>query len=456
MSAFEFEGHEALVAALRAGTLGAPDYLHRRVLAGAPARRRRTRSMSTRQRFFIAVPVALGMAILAAAVNGVFFSSSSHQTPFNAAGRTSHGLPGPVGGNFSTGANGATGHNGATGATGPTGAPGPTGAKGPTGLRGATGAAGATGANGATGAYREAGRHARRGLTGPTGAGGGTGAAGHTGPTSANGKTYFGDQASTLGARQNAQLNAAAAQSALPNAGFVLPKGRLTHAAANLQVEVSDCGALTTATNQASAIVSQLGGYTQSVQYRASQHCSGNAYLILHVPLGKTETAITKLGGLGQLVSQSVSTQDLQQTFKKQTSKISLLQRQIAAYEHALASGTLTSSQQAQTQAKLTEAKRLLTGTRKARIHTVKSGTTSDIRLLLSTKHQAALFTGPHKTGRLGQMLHNMIQFLAVEGIVVLYILLIAGPILLIGGLIWWFTLGRKRRDEKELLAQGA
>ena len=33
MSAFEFEGHEALVAQLRAGTLDAPDHLQRRVLA---------------------------------------------------------------------------------------------------------------------------------------------------------------------------------------------------------------------------------------------------------------------------------------------------------------------------------------------------------------------------------------------------------------------------------------
>lgn len=442
MSAYEFEGHEALVAALRAGTLGAPDHLHRRVLAGAPARRRRIAAMSARQRFFIALPVAASIAVFAAVVNGVFFTSSSHPTPFNAARHVATGgaAAGPYGPPGPTGANGATGANGLTGANGATGAKGPTGLAGATGAWHARDKRGAVGANGATG------------LTGPTGP---TGAAGRTGPTFGPDHTFATGSSTKSLAHLEATLNAAAAaQSAVPQASFVIPKGRLIHADANIQVVVPDCSALTTATNKATAIVTKLGGYAQSVQYRASQHCSGSAYLILHVPLGKTETAITRLGGLGELVSQSVSTQDLQQTYRKQTTKLGQLQQRIAGYEQALASGTLTSSQRAETEFRLAQAKRELTGTQKNRIQTVKAGTTSAIRLLLTTKRDAtAVVSGPHKTGRLGQMLHNMVVFLGVEGIIVLYILLIAGPILLVGGLIWWFTSGRRRRDEKELLA---
>src|SRR6476660_4292930 len=91
MSAFEFEGHEALIAALRAGTLGAPDDLHRRVLAGAPARRRRIATMSARERFFIALPVAASIAVFAAVINGVFFTSSSQPTAPNAARHVTSG-----------------------------------------------------------------------------------------------------------------------------------------------------------------------------------------------------------------------------------------------------------------------------------------------------------------------------------------------------------------------------
>ena len=55
--------------------------------------------------------------------------------------------------------------------------------------------------------------------------------------------------------------------------------------------------------------------------------------------------------------------------------------------------------------------------------------------------------------GRIGQMLHNVGQFLAVEGIVILYLLITAIPLILLGALIWWFTRGRRQRDERRLLA---
>jgi hypothetical protein len=438
MSAFEFEGHETLIAALRAGTLDAPDHLHRRVLAGAPARRRRIAAMSARQRFFIALPAAASIAVVAAVVNGVFFTSSSHPTPFNAARVVAHGQSqrGPFGPPGQTGALGATGAKGATGAQGPTGAQGQI----VHGLAPLHKMHRVIGANGATGAVGAAGQ------TGPTAAAGPEGPVAHLGPVAAGAQ----DKASAL----TADAFSAENTPAYTPGALIIPKGRLIHADANLQVVVPDCGSLTTATNKATAIVTQLGGYAQSVQYRAAaQKCAGSAYLDLRVPLGKTEVAITRLGGLGELVSQSVSTQDLQKQYTKQTSQIGQLQREIAVYEQELQSGTLSGSQRIEVEAQLTNAKHALTGTRKARIRTVKAGTTSDIQLLLTTKRNAAAYTGPHKTGRLGQMLHNMVVFLGIEGIIFLYVLLVALPIILVGGLIWWLTLGRRRRDEKELLA---
>jgi hypothetical protein len=157
MSGFEIEGHDALIAQLRAGTLDAPANLHRRVLAGSPGRQRRIAAMSARRRLFLAVPVAASLALVAAVVQGAFFSSTSHPTVFNAAGRVVHS------GDFNGGypklpklsgaqaANGPTGPAGPTGATGATGLEGPTGAQGPTGPKGPGGASGSTGATGKTG-----------------------------------------------------------------------------------------------------------------------------------------------------------------------------------------------------------------------------------------------------------------------------------------------------------------
>ena len=50
-------------------------------------------------------------------------------------------------------------------------------------------------------------------------------------------------------------------------------------------------------------------------------------------------------------------------------------------------------------------------------------------------------------------MLHNAVGFLAVEAFVVFYVLIVALPLILLGALVWWFTRGRRQRDEKRLLA---
>lgn len=394
MSAGEFEGHEDLIAELRAGTLDAPDHLHRRVLAGAPAKRRLWSDMSGRKRVFSVVAIAATLSVGAALVHAALSNPNSRSV------------------------------------LGVSLRPEVTGPKGPAlrpaiGANGATGAAGATGANGATG------------LAGPTGPQGPGAAATGAG--------------ATYGLSQDAAKLAGSTVHRSP--ALYIPKNRLVHATAYLSVVVPNHNALTTATNKATAIVTHLGGYAQNVRYQASNSGRGSAYLELHVPLGKTEAAIASLGALGRLVSQTITTQDLEKQFTKQTNQIDTLRRQIAVYEQALNSGTLSGQQRLNVQLKLANAMHELKTTRKARVHTVASGTTSSIQLNLTTKRHATAFVGPHKRGRLSQMLHNAVGFLAVEAFVVFYVLIVALPLILLGALVWWFTRGRRQRDEKRLLA---
>jgi len=410
MSAGEFEGHEALIAALRAGTLGAPDHLQRRVLAGASEKRRRWADMSRRRQAFMLIAAAATLAVGAAVVQSAFSSSTSQlkSAPRHVSlGQYNSSLQGravhtplrhtPLRVN---GARGATGANGATGAVGPTGA------KGPTGATGLTGSA-------ATGTY---------------------------GPVMAAPAVTH---------------DSAVQKSARAGLGFSLsiPKGRLIHATAYLNVSVASNAALTRATNDATQIVTTLGGYTQSSQINAAHGNYGRAFLDLHVPLAHTEDAIRQLGKLGRITSQSLSTQDLEQQARKQTSQIDQLRRAIAIYKQALDSGTLSGTQRVEVQVKLANAEHLIAGTRKAHHKTVKSGTTAEIRMSMSTRHHAAAVARHHKTGRLGQLLHNMGNFLGLEGLIVLYIIIVALPIAVLLALIWWFTRGRQRRDERRLLA---
>jgi hypothetical protein len=232
-----------------------------------------------------------------------------------------------------------------------------------------------------------------------------------------------------------------------------IPSDRLVHADATLQVRVPSHSALSHATNQATQIVSSLGGYAQSVQYQSFRGGGGSAYLELRVPVDKAQTAIGRLGQLGTLVSQQISTQDLQQQLTRQTNQIGSLQRAIAVYEQALQSGSLSASQRVDLQIKLANARHAVTQLRKARTGTVASAATADITLTLQTHKGAVVGGGNHNSGRLSRMFHSAVGFLALEAMIVVYALVVLSPVLLLGGLGWWLVRERRRRDERRLLA---
>ena len=236
-------------------------------------------------------------------------------------------------------------------------------------------------------------------------------------------------------------------------AAVVIPKNRLVHADASLQVHVGSHSALTTATNKATQIVSSLGGYAQSVQYQSERKGGGSSFLALRVPVGKAQTAIGRLGQLGTLVSQQLSTQDLQQQLTRQTNGIGTLRRTIAVYEEALKSATLSPAQRIEIQIKLANAQHSLKLLRKARTGTVASGATADISLTLTTSKSSIVGGGHHSSGRFDRLLGGAAGFRALEGIVVLYALVGLSPLLVLGGLAWAFLRERRRRDERRLLA---
>jgi len=233
---------------------------------------------------------------------------------------------------------------------------------------------------------------------------------------------------------------------------LTITTGRLVHVNANLAVVVADRHALTQATNNASDIVTKLGGYEASGQYSAGSASYGRASLDLRVPLRNTQVALQRLGQLGKLVSQSVATQDLQQQATKQTNEIGGLSRAIQIYQQALLSGTLSGSDRVQVQIRLANAEHQLKYTRTAHSRTVTYGRTAEIRMYLSTNQHAFVFHHS-ATGRFGRFLHHAGDFLAVEGLVVLYALIILGPIVLLGALAWWLMRERRRKEEKLLTA---
>jgi hypothetical protein len=251
-------------------------------------------------------------------------------------------------------------------------------------------------------------------------------------------------------------LGAPPASSSLENAqsftrsSVTIPTNRLVHAVASLQVGVKR-SELSAKTNEASQIVGSFGGYAQSVRYQATHQGDGEALLALRVPVQNAQKAIAKLGSLGTLLSQQVSTQDLQAKLTRQNSGIGSLRRAIAVYAHALQSATLTATERVAIQIKLNNARHALARLRHARNGTLNSGANADISLLLTTRNHAIVPAHHGGSTRIGRLLGSAAHFLALEGIIVLYALIVLAPVLLLGALGWWILRERRRREDRLL-----
>lgn len=228
-------------------------------------------------------------------------------------------------------------------------------------------------------------------------------------------------------------------------------KGRLVHADASLQLRVKNHDALSKATTKATQIVGGLGGWAQSVHYQTFPGY-GSAVLALRVPVDHVKKAVTRLLALGTVLDQQLSTQDLNQRVAQEGNRITTLRETVVAYEQALKNPSLSPTEQVALKVKLQDAKRSLDQSRNTKAATLASAATANVALTLTTQRHAAVVPH-HKQGRLGRMLGDAAHFLALEGIILLYALVVLSPFLLIGGLTWGLLRERRRRDERRLLA---
>jgi hypothetical protein len=227
----------------------------------------------------------------------------------------------------------------------------------------------------------------------------------------------------------------------------VASQSRLQQTDATLQVQVKDVDALGAATTRATRIATSLGGYAQSVDYRTPQNGSGASYLELRVPAQNVKAAIARLGGLGTIVSQELSVTDLQQRFQTQSDQIAQLRRRVAALRAAVRDPSLPEAQKVLLQIRLAESKRALAQRLHARAGTISAGTTARISLVIGTEQ--AIVPVAHHRGRLGRMLHSAVGFLALEGMILLYALIVISPLALVAAIIWAW----RRRSVERLLA---
>ncbi len=224
--------------------------------------------------------------------------------------------------------------------------------------------------------------------------------------------------------------------------------GRAQRFSAQLTLSVKDVDALSNATQAALRITRDLGGYLVTVSYATSD--AGVSSLTLKVPTANVQDAIVRLSGLGKIVSQQVQIDDLQGQVDELTKRETVLREQIARLSARIAAPDVDAETKATLEARRDAARSELAKVRVTRAQVNAEARYATIQLTLQTPQSAVV---PPVPSRFDNAIDRAVEILAVEAMVVLYALVIAGPILLLALLAWLGRRGLRHRQDEQLLS---
>ncbi len=233
-----------------------------------------------------------------------------------------------------------------------------------------------------------------------------------------------------------------------PVGGAVAPvPGQLQRFEAELSLRVDDVDALSDATKQAQQIARDHGGTVSSLSYDAPGQGVGTSQITLRIPTAEVEGALAELSQLGTIVGQRYGIQDLQQQADSLQTQIEQTQRRIAQILAQLGSPTLSDENRVVLQSRLTSNRQKLTDLRAAMKSTRAEAATSTVYVSLTTEEIQASPVG-------GSRLDDVKDVLAWEAIAALYVLVVVGPFVLLGVLVWLVVRLLRRRETARLLEQ--
>ena len=239
------------------------------------------------------------------------------------------------------------------------------------------------------------------------------------------------------------------AQDSATSGGAVAPvPGQLQRYEAELRLRVDDVEALSTATKRAQRIALQHGGSVASLQYDAPTEGVGAAQITLRVPTARVQSAMAQLSQLGTILGQRYGIEDLQVQADTLQTQIEQTQRRIAQILTQLESQTLSDENRVVLQSRLNASRQKLAGLREGLRGTNAEARTATVYLTLTTEE-----IQPEAVGG-GSRLDDVKDVLAWEGIAALYALVVAGPFLLLGLLVWFALRLLRKREERRLLEQ--
>lgn len=260
-------------------------------------------------------------------------------------------------------------------------------------------------------------------------------------------QTDLGAPESLDSSRESATPPSAANPSGAAGDAIAPSPGRAQRFDAQLDLRVDGLDELSSATQRAMRVARSLGGHVQSVSYDAPSAGIGSAQLTLRVPIARVQSALVQLSSLGTIVGQRFGIEDLQGTVDDLATQIAETQRQIAQLTRLLANPDLVEEERVVLQAQRAEARRRLADLRAALGGTREEARLATIQMGLTTEQ---LDTAPAEDSAIDRI----VDILRWEGLAALYVLVVAGPFLLLGLLVWLALRLRRRRGEARLLEQ--
>jgi Domain of unknown function (DUF4349) len=223
---------------------------------------------------------------------------------------------------------------------------------------------------------------------------------------------------------------------------------RAQRISATLTVEVRDSKAVSRAAQDALDLTRSLGGYVVSSSVATGEE--GSASLTVRVPVGRVQDAIAGLSGLGRIVSQQVTIDDLQATLDGLQKREATVRGQIARIRARLESEALDPETEAVLRAKLQTLRSELVELRAGIDSTNAEARMSTIQLSVVTPGASGAVAPP---SRIDRTIDEALNVLAWEGVVVLGLLIVLAPFAIVGLAAW---LGRRlyrRHEDERLLA---
>jgi Domain of unknown function (DUF4349) len=223
---------------------------------------------------------------------------------------------------------------------------------------------------------------------------------------------------------------------------------RAQRVSATLTVEVANSDAVSRAAQDALDLTRSLGGYVVSSSVATGDQ--GSASLTVRVPVTRVQDAIAGLSGLGRIVSQQVTIDDLQATLDQLEHREATVRAQIARIRARLASESLDAQTEAVLRARLQTLRSELGELRTGISSTEAEAKMSTIQLAVVTPGAFGAVAPP---SRIDRTIDEALNVLAWEAVVALGILIVLAPFAMVAFATW---LGRRlyrRREEERLLA---